>query len=412
MDQSPSVVTDYTDDPADFDAYLENTNISEPMRGVYRHQLRGLLIWCADRGVMPARLDTDGLAELARAYATESRYSLGAALEYWRSWGAADVGQVHQKQTLTWSFVQVESADVRIEGDEYAETDPATVSLDAIEIEAMDVAETAVSSYERYLVSVGLSVKTIDTYLRCIRKAAARLADMGGDLDTADAYQLASVSALTPLTHSMRGQLRSALAHYYDYLDRRDAPLRAVRVPPQPKMVNKALEPDETVRLLKIARERWPEGGVVLLGLYLGLRRAEIACAEWERFDDKMEWYTVLGKGDKTATVPVHPVLADLLAPRRGSGYMFPGRPGVRAHIAPATVQAWTLALADDAGVGKVTPHQLRHTALTAALDGTQDLRSVMMWARHERPQTTVGYTRTTKDQLRRVSDALDWMDT
>ena len=32
-----------------------------------------------------------------------------------------------------------------------------------------------------------------------------------------------------------------------------------------------------------------------------------------------------------------------------------------------------------------------------------------MEFARHTKPQTTAGYTRTTKEQLRAVSDALDF---
>ena len=210
-------------------------------------------------------------------------------------------------------------------------------------------------------------------------------------------------------THSLRGQLRCSLKHYYEWQDRMNAPLRAVRVPPQPQMVNKALEVEEAKALVETARGWWPEGTAVLFGMYLALRREEIAKAEWERFDEDMDWYTVTGKNSKTATLPVHPALADELASRRGSGYVFPGRPGVRDHVSPVTVWAWTSQVAKAAGLGHVRTHQLRHTSLTTALDNTENLRAVMEFARHERPQTTAGYTRTTKEQLRRVSDALDF---
>ena len=74
--------------------------------------------------------------------------------------------------------------------------------------------------------------------------------------------------------------------------------------------------------------------------------------------------------------------------------------------------------LKEIAGLGHVTTHQLRHTSLTTALDNTENLRAVMEFARHERPQTTAGYTRRTKERVRRsrlrmtyrgVSDALDF---
>lgn len=269
--------------------------------------------------------------------------------------------------------------------------------------------EFRASTYEEYLVSIGLSDNTVRAYVDRLRRAEQILRFMGADLESATAHQLAAMAAQTSKTHSLRGQLRCALKHFYTWQDRLDAPLRAVRVPPQPKMVNKALEPDETAALLAVSRGRWPEGAAVMLGLYLGLRRAEIAAAEWWRFDERMEWYEVLGKGDKTATVPVHPVVREELERRRGTGWVFQGRKNVREHISPATVWDWVKRLAREARIGKVTTHQLRHTALTTALDNTENLRAVMEFARHERPQTTAGYTRTTKEQLQRVSAALDY---
>ncbi len=122
-----------------------------------------------------------------------------------------------------------------------------------------------------------------------------------------------------------------------------------------------------------------------------------------------MEWYRVTGKLDKTATIPVHPVIRDEFDPRRSDGYLFPGRVGVRDYASPNTVWRWTKEVARAAGLGDVRTHQLRHTSLTTALDNTSDLRSVMEFARHTKPQTTAAYTRTTKEQLRAVSDALDF---
>ena len=144
------------------------------------------------------------------------------------------------------------------------------------------------------------------------------------------------------------------------------------------------------------------------MGMYLALRRFEIAKAEWSRFDDDMTWYTVTGKRDKTATLPVHPVLREEFVPHRGEGYVFPGR-FPDSHINRATVGVWTAQVADVAGLGHVQTHQLRHTSLTTANDNTENLRAVMEFARHTKPSTTVVYTRNTAAQLRAVSDALDF---
>ena len=264
-------------------------------------------------------------------------------------------------------------------------------------------------TFEEYLVSIGLSANTVRNYKYRLALVKKLLADMGATLLTADAFQLAAMTDQTSNTHSLRGQIRCSLKHYYEWQDRMNAPLRAVRVPPAPRMVCQALEPDDARKLVETATGWWPKGGMVLLGLYLALRREEIAKAEWVRFDDDMEWYRVTGKGDKTATIPVHPVIREEFEPRRGEGFIFPGRLGVRDHVHPATVGTWIGEVAEAAGLGHVRPHELRHTSLTTALDNTENLRAVMEFARHERPQTTAGYTRTTKEQLRRVSDALDF---
>jgi len=46
------------------------------------------------------------------------------------------------------------------------------------------------------------------------------------------------------------------------------------------------------------------------------------------------------------------------------------------------------------AGLEDVTPHSLRHTFVTLALDGGATLRQVQAAARHADPKTTVRYDR------------------
>jgi integrase/recombinase XerD len=263
------------------------------------------------------------------------------------------------------------------------------------------------ATYAEYLVSIGLSTNTVRNYVWRLDKAEKLLAELGATLLTADAFQLAAMASSMSDTHSLRGQLRCSLKHYYNWQDRMNAPLRAVRVPPQPAMVNKALDVGDAKRLVEIARGWWPEGAAVLFGMYLALRREEIATAEWERFDEGLEWYTVTGKNSKTATLPVHPALAGELAPRRGEGFIFPGRFG--DHVCPATIWTWSKKVARAAGIETFTTHQLRHTSLTTANDNTGNLRSVQQFARHTKPQTTAGYTRVTKAQLVEVMEALDF---
>lgn len=173
-------------------------------------------------------------------------------------------------------------------------------------------------------------------------------------------------------------------------------------------MVCRALDPDDARILAKAGRTaRGPAGLAVALALYLGLRREEMAALRWDAF--RAGWVTIVGKGDRSRTLPVHPVVTDLLAkhPRTDETWVFPGRD--RPHVSPATIWEWIRNVAEAAGVGQVPPHQLRHTCLATANDSTGDLRSTQEWAGHSRPETTAGYTRTTAKRLTAVMEALDY---
>jgi integrase/recombinase XerC len=143
-----------------------------------------------------------------------------------------------------------------------------------------------------------------------------------------------------------------------------------------------------------------------MLGLYQAMRREEIASARWDAVDG--DWITVVGKGAKTRTIPLHPVIREALAASTRSGpYVFPGR--LSGHISPASIWNWVRAVAEEAGVGPVRPHWLRHTALATANDVTKDLRTVQHLAGHARSTTTEGYTRASKSRLQEAVQALDY---
>lgn len=259
-----------------------------------------------------------------------------------------------------------------------------------------------------YLIGLGLNERTVVYYVRYARHATEYLSPFGATLGTVKPTLLAQWAKTLPDSHSSRGQVVAALRHYWNWIDRPNPPAKAIRVPPRPEMVCRALEDHETRDLVKVSVGWHPEGTAVLMGLYLALRRFEIAKAEWSRFDDDLTWYRVTGKRDKTATLPVHPVLKSELEPWRGKGWLFPGR--LTGHVDPATIWQWIMHVATVADVPHMTPHRLRHTALTWAVDAGKQLRDVQTFARHSDPGMTAKYTRTTSRRLREVVDALDYL--
>ena len=265
------------------------------------------------------------------------------------------------------------------------------------------------ATYPEYLLGQGKTIKTLRDYQREVDLALLWFNARRLDLRTPTPSDLVDYADTRPNTPAVRAHLRSALRHYWKWQDTLGWP-DAIRVPTPAPMVCKAHEPDDARAMVKTAIGWWREGTAVLAGAYLALRNEEIASMRWDGFDTGMGWYTLVGKGNRTRTLPVHPVLADELGGRQnGSLYVFEGR--FTGHVTHAAIWNWVTKVAKEAGIEEhVFPHRLRHTALATANDNTGNLRAVQSFAGHARPETTSGYTRTTATRLREVSDSLDYL--
>ena len=134
-----------------------------------------------------------------------------------------------------------------------------------------------------------------------------------------------------------------------------------------------------------------------LLGL-LGLRVSEACSVDVEHLGLERGHRTlwVIGKGNKPALIPMPPRVAravDLAAGSRMTGPVLLSRSGRRLdrHAATRIVRR----LATRAGITKhISPHSLRHSFITAALDAGVPLRDVQIAARHADPRTTTRYDR------------------
>lgn len=257
----------------------------------------------------------------------------------------------------------------------------------------------------------GLAPRTALLYARTCLAAEDLARDLGRRLDELDVPELDQVVAHWPRTPSSRALVRCALRHYWRWVGRVDSPVGAIRVPRKDRMRCRALDEVGAMRLSRAARD--PGAGLpglaVLLGLYGALRRSEIAALRWDGIDFQAGRLTLVGKRDQQRSFPLHPVLLEALRrSTRISAWVFPGAGGA-GHANPATIWDYVGRVARAAQMPKVRPHELRHTALATALDRTHDLRAVMTFAGHARPETTAGYTRTTRKRLEAVVAAIDY---
>jgi integrase len=153
----------------------------------------------------------------------------------------------------------------------------------------------------------------------------------------------------------------------------------------------------ELIRFLQVAQTLTVHHGALayLLGIN-ALRASEAAAVRIEDYADTLRGHRVLhlvGKGNKPATMPVTvPVLRVLEACRgqRTSGPLVL-RPVSGKPIDRRDVYRMVARIAKTAQIPRhISPHSLRHAAITNALDAGVPLRDAQILARHADPWSVV----------------------
>lgn len=206
-------------------------------------------------------------------------------------------------------------------------------------------------------------------------------------------------STLNTMMHPVRGFFRFA---HIDGLFPADPAVYA-RLPKvnQDESRTQGLDRLELIRFLQVAQTITVHHGALayLLGIN-ALRASEAAAVRIEDYADTLRGHRVLhlvGKGNKPATMPVTvPVLRVLEACRaqRTNGRLIL-RPISNKPVDRRDVYRMVARIAKTAGIRRhISPHSLRHAAITNALDAGVPLRDAQILARHADPRTTEHYDR------------------
>jgi site-specific recombinase XerD len=157
----------------------------------------------------------------------------------------------------------------------------------------------------------------------------------------------------------------------------------------------------ELIRFLQVAQTITVHHGALayLLGIN-ALRASEAAAVRIEDYARTLRGHRVLhlvGKGNKPATMPITvPVLRVLEACRgdRTHGRLIL-RPNSGNPVDRRDVYRMVQRIARAAAIPRhISPHSLRHAAITNALDAGVPLRDAQILARHADPRTTEHYDR------------------
>lgn len=140
------------------------------------------------------------------------------------------------------------------------------------------------------------------------------------------------------------------------------------------------------------------ETAIVKCLYYTGIRAGELVGLDVDRWDREANTLRVIGKGNRERRVPVPPQLAEVLTRHMkehptGAGPLFRHWEGGREsydNILRAVKRAGRRA-----GIGKVTPHQLRHTFATRLVNRGVPINVIQKLLGHKQISTTTIYANT-----------------
>ena len=163
-----------------------------------------------------------------------------------------------------------------------------------------------------------------------------------------------------------------------------------------PKNQPRALADVQLTRLLRSVN-RLRARAMILLAAYADLRVSEIATVRGEDLDPLDQTITVIGKGDKRRTIPLHPVLVDLARSMPETGWWFStcigNHQSANGHMLGNSVSGTVSAAMAAAGVPG-TPHALRHWFATTLRTAGVDTLVIKELMGHDSLTTTAIYVR------------------
>lgn len=184
--------------------------------------------------------------------------------------------------------------------------------------------------------------------------------------------------------------------------------------------VGRSLTAGELMMLINECRADSSPAGVrdmaiIAVAYFGGLRRSEIATINVEDYNVDTAVLTVTGKRNKTRTVPV-PLASDeinawleIRGQHNGPMFVSVERGGVKKSgdwwgyklgetaITDQAIYTIFQKRAEDAGVKKFSPHDMRRTFVSDMLDAGVDLGTASAMAGHANPATTARYDRNTE---------------
>ncbi|MDH5421807.1 MAG: tyrosine recombinase [Acidimicrobiia bacterium] len=278
------------------------------------------------------------------------------------------------------------------------------------------VLERAIEEYLSFLSAErGLASNTVGAYRRDLGQYKMFVGD-NPQLDDIESF-LVELSNLGLATSSVARKI-AAVRGVHRFMTaeglRDDDPTALIEAPTRPDSLPKALEVDQVLALLEAAsapgRAATRNRALVEFMYACGARVSEAVALDQHDLDLVDRTALVTGKGDKQRLVPLGSYAVEHL--RRwlhdrlawvgtNQAAVFVNQRGGR--LSRQSVFTIVRNAAEQAGLGSISPHVLRHSAATHMVEGGADLRSVQEMLGHASISTTQIYTRVSPQHLREI---------
>lgn len=160
------------------------------------------------------------------------------------------------------------------------------------------------------------------------------------------------------------------------------------------------LSKKEVGKLLEASKDNMRDFAIISFIIYTGVRVNELVNIKTYDIDLQQNIVRVRGKGDKERIIPIAKPLSTLLkrylSSRRYKGkYLFTSK--FNEKLTPLSIQLIVKKYAKKAGINKrITPHKLRHTFATLALESGVSPITISELLGHSSLNTTMKYTHVT----------------
>lgn len=213
----------------------------------------------------------------------------------------------------------------------------------------------------------------------------------------------------------LRDIFSDAIEHFGCKLERH--PVLRRYEPEVDKTERAFLHPSESVILLEFVSDHYL-GPAIWVGILAGLRPCEIQAltwknvdwvsncilirAAWNRKEKRMQDYPKQGDWGRT---PMPKVLREYLWARRSSPHAFVCPNNKGGMLSYHTLQKALGRICTEAGVHKITPHELRHSATELWVESDASQVDVQRMLNHKSASSTVGYMHRTNGRLQKLSE-------